>query len=194
MKFMFVLLISMNMAHATLIGKAAPSFNLMNEVSQKISLSQFKGKVVILEWLNHGCPFIKKHYNSGNMQSVQKKVIDKDTVWLSIISSAEGKQGYRSPKEALADKENYKSLSAHILLDTDGKVGQLYEAKTTPHMFIINKAGKVVYEGAIDSIATADPSDISKAENYVLTAMKSLKSGKSIATKKTRPYGCSVKY
>lgn len=194
MKLLFFYLLAFNFANAALVGKKAPEFELSDENNNKVTLTQFKGKIIILEWLNHGCPFIKKHYKSGNMQATQKKVIDKNTVWLSIISSAKGKQGYSSPSKAKSDKANSKSLANHILLDTNGNVGQLYQAKTTPHMFIINKKGIVAYEGAIDSIASADSSDIPNSENYILAGVKSLKSGTKIKKRKTRAYGCSVKY
>ncbi len=181
-------------ASAALIGQEAPSFKLQNEMGKEVSLSDYKGKIVILEWLNYGCPFIQKHYNSQNMQKTQKELISKDTVWLSIISSAKGKQGYVTSSEALKDKKEHKSNASHILLDFKGEVGRAYSAKTTPHMFIIGKDGRVKYEGAIDSIASADQADVKKAINYVTTATKALKTNAKILVEKSRPYGCSVKY
>lgn len=181
-------------ASATLVGNKAPDFNLVNENNQTVKLSDFKGKYIVLEWLNHGCPFVKKHYNSQNMQSLQKKIINKDTVWLSIISSAEGKQGYSTSEEALKNKKEFQSNAGHILLDTKGEVGQAYQAKTTPHMFIISKEGDVIYEGAIDSIASADPEDIKDSENYITKAFEEINQGKKISVQKTKSYGCSVKY
>lgn len=182
------------LSHAALVGSKAPDFKLMNENSKEVSLSDFKGKIVILEWLNHGCPFIKKHYNSGNMQKSQKELIDENTVWLSIISSAKGKQGYVSADEAKKEKLAKKSNATHILLDKSGEVGRAYGAKTTPHMFLIGKDGLVKYEGAIDSIASADEGDVSKATNYIIAATKALKNNSKILVEKSRPYGCSVKY
>lgn len=172
----------------------APDFTLQNENGQKIELKDYRGNYIVLEWLNHGCPFVKKHYSSKNMQTTQKKVIDKNTKWFSIISSAKGKQGYSTPQKALADKKNVNSYASAILLDTDGKVGQAYQAKTTPHMFIIDPSGKVIYEGAIDSIASTDKEDIIKAQNYILEMFRKIKKGESLKVKKTHPYGCSVKY
>lgn len=188
------LLALMSYAQAALIDKQAPEFMLKNELGKQISLKDFKGKYVVLEWMNHGCPFVKKHYNSNNMQETQAAVIDKNTVWLSIISSAEGKQGYSSPEKAIADKKRVGSLASHILLDTKGTVGQSYGAKTTPHMFIIDPKGIVQYEGAIDSVASADPADIADARNYIKDAFSAIKKGEKIKKRKSRPYGCSVKY
>jgi len=179
---------------AALIGQKAPSFKLQNEMGEEVSLSDFKDKIVILEWLNYGCPFIQKHYKSQNMQNTQKELVSKDTVWLSIISSAKGKQGYVTATEAREDKNKYNSNASHILLDTKGEVGRAYAAKTTPHMFIIGKDGKVRYEGAIDSIASADQADVKKATNYVIAATKALKTNAKILVEKSRAYGCSVKY
>jgi peroxiredoxin len=176
------------------LGLKAPIFSLKDMNSKIVSLSDFKKKYVVLEWTNHGCPFVKKHYNSNNMQSIQKKIVSKDTVWLSIISSANGKQGHSTPAKALSDYKEMKSNATSVLLDTDGKVGGMYGAKTTPHMFIINPKGIVIYEGAIDSIASADKTDIDNANNFILSAFQEIRSGKEVSTKKTKPYGCSVKY
>lgn len=192
-KTLFLLLVSFNLC-AALVGKKAPSFKLINENSKQISLNDFKGKIVILEWLNHGCPFIKKHYNSNNMQETQRELVDENTVWLSIISSAEGKQGYVTAEEAIKEKADKKSNATHILLDPSGKVGRAYGAKTTPHMFVIGKDGIVKYEGAIDSIASADKEDVKLATNYVVAATKALKTDSKILVEKSKPYGCSIKY
>jgi len=182
------------LSFASGLGLKAPIFSLKDMNNKIVNLSDFKSKYVVLEWTNHGCPFVKKHYNSDNMQSVQKKIVSKDTVWLSIISSAGGNQGYSSPAKALSDYKDKKSNATSVLLDSDGKVGGMYGAKTTPHMYIINPKGIMIYEGAIDSIASADKSDIKTAENYILSAFSEIRSGKAISTKKTKPYGCSVKY
>jgi glutathione peroxidase-family protein len=175
-------------------GVVAPDFKLMTASGKLTGLKDFKGKTVVLEWTNHGCPFVRKHYDSGNMQSLQKKYTQKDIIWLSIISSAEGKQGYVKPDEALADKKKFNSSATDVLLDPKGEVGLRYEAKTTPHMFIISKDGKLVDQGAIDSINSTDPNDIKSAENYIEKALDSILSKKPIKVSKTKSYGCSVKY
>ncbi|MCB9640450.1 MAG: thioredoxin family protein [Myxococcales bacterium] len=176
------------------VDKPAPGFSLPDTHGKKHDLSQYKGKVVVLEWLNHGCPFVKKHYNSGNMQALQKKYRDKGVVWLSIVSSAPGKQGYYSPEEANKINASKKGHANAILLDPEGKVGQLYSARTTPHMYIIDAKGTLVYMGAIDSIRSTNPEDTKKAKNFVSAALDAVLAGKAVDVKKTRPYGCSVKY
>jgi peroxiredoxin len=172
----------------------AKDFSLQAASGKTIDLRQYRGKKVVLEWLNHGCPFVKKHYQSNNMQAIQEKYTQQDVVWLSVISSAPGKQGYSTPEQALADQKKHQSKATEILLDPSGEVGKLYGAKTTPHMYIVNEVGRLVYQGAIDSIPSADKSDVDKANNFVTLAIDSLKGGRKIASKKTRPYGCSVKY
>lgn len=173
---------------------AQQNFTLKNQYNTDISLSDFKGKTVVLEWLNHGCPFVRKHYDSKNMQSLQDKWTAKGIIWLSIISSAPGKQGYVSAQEAYREAHAYKSRATHILLDPEGKVGKMYEAKTTPHMYVISPEGKRVYEGAIDSIPDTNKDSIAKAQNFVEEALTRLTSGQKIKTSKTKAYGCSVKY
>jgi hypothetical protein len=175
-------------------GALAPDFKLMAASGKMIGLQDYKGKTIVLEWTNHGCPFVRKHYDSGNMQSLQKKYSEKGIIWLSIISSAEGKQGYVKPDEALADRKKFNSMATDVLLDPKGEVGLKYEAKTTPHMFIISKEGKLVYQGAIDSINSTDPKDIKASENYIEKALDSILSNKAIKISKTKSYGCSVKY
>jgi peroxiredoxin len=176
------------------IGKPAPEFTLVDSNGTSHNLSDFKGKVVVLEWLNHGCPFVVKHYASNNMQTLQKDYTAKGVVWLSIVSSAEGAQGYMTPEETNKAKEEKGSAATAILLDTDGKVGRLYNAKTTPEMFVINEEGILVYAGAIDSIKSANKDDVAKAENYVKAALDSVLAGEPVATAQTTPYGCSIKY
>jgi len=178
------------------IGEKAPAFKtqgVQNE-GREVSLSDFKGKIVVLEWLNHGCPFSQKHYETNNMQSLQKKFTDKGVVWLSVISSAEGKQGYVTLKEALKDKEEKKSLASNILLDPEGVVGKLYGAKTTPHMFIINKEGKLAYQGAIDDQPDLERDNMKSAKNYITQALEELLAKKAVLVSSTKAYGCSVKY
>lgn len=176
------------------IDQPAPDFSLLNTSGSDISLSNFAGKYVVLEWTNHLCPYVKKHYGSDNMQSLQKKYTSQDVVWLSIISSAPGKQGYVSPQEANKLTKERNAKPTHVLFDTDGAVGKQYGAKTTPHMYIIDPEGVLRYAGAIDSIKSANPADIAKADNYLDLGMQALLDGNEIEKKLTPPYGCSVKY
>lgn len=194
-KFLLLLLISANV-YALNPGVKAPDFTLMNQDGKKVKLSDYKNKIVVLEWFNHGCPFVKKHYSGGNMQGIQKAYQANDNVvWLSIVSSAKGKQGhYASNKEAKAKMEELGSAADHLLLDESGKVGQAYGAKTTPHMYVIGFDGMVKYAGAIDSVRSADPADIKGATNYVTSALSKVLLKEKPNPAKTKPYGCSVKY
>ena len=176
------------------VGEQAPAFTLKDTSGKTHSLSDYKGKFVVLEWFNEGCPFVKKHYTSGNMQKLQKEYTGKDVVWLSINSSAEGQQGHVTPETAPKTMSDWKMDATKILLDHDGKVGKTYGAKTTPHMFVINPEGKLVYQGAIDSKPTANAADVDDAENYVKVALDNSMAGKPVSTTSTKPYGCSVKY
>ena len=187
------LLLSANVSAAK-IEDAAPAFTLQNSQGEAVSLSDYKGKYVILEWTNHQCPYVVKHYGSDNMQSLQKKYTDEDVVWLSIISSAPGKQGYVSADEANQLSADRNAAPTHVLFDPEGEVGKMYAAKTTPHMYIIDQEGELRYAGAIDSIKSANPADIPKAVNYVSASMNALNSGKSPEKTLTPPYGCSIKY
>ena len=176
---------------------AAPTFTLMNQDSEMVDLASFKGKKVILEWTNHDCPFVKRHYDTDNMQELQREYTDNDVVWLSIISSAEGKQGYVTKSEAKELTTSRNAQPSHVLFDSDGDVGRLYDAKTTPHMYVIDEKGLLRYQGAIDDLGVTGAlfsTDLSKAKNYVRDAMKSLFLGEDVKEKNTRPYGCSVKY
>jgi hypothetical protein len=175
-------------------GEMAPDFAGKTDSGETLALSDLKGKYVVLEWLNHGCPFVKKHYDSGNMQATQQTLTEKGVVWISVISSAKGKQGYVSPEESLRDRKAHESAASYVILDESGEIGRMYGAKTTPHMFMIDPEGVLAYQGAIDSISSASPKDVSRAENYVLAAYEQLSSGEAVATPTTRPYGCSVKY
>ena len=175
----------------------APTFVLMNQDSEMVDLASFKGKKVILEWTNHDCPFVKRHYDTDNMQELQREYTDNDVVWLSIISSAEGKQGYVTKSEAKELTTSRNAQPSHVLFDSDGDVGRLYDAKTTPHMYVIDEKGLLRYQGAIDNLGVTGAlfsTDLSKAKNYVRNAKNSLFLGKDVAEKNTRPYGCSVKY
>lgn len=176
------------------IDQAAPDFKLTDASGKDHSLSDFKGKWVVLEWVNFGCPFVKKHYGSGNMQSLQKTYTGKDIVWLTICSSAPGKEGYYEGEELTEKIKNSNAVPTAYLIDSDGKVGKMYEAKTTPHMFIVNPEGKLAYAGGIDNIASTDKDDIKEATNYVKEALDAALAGKAIAVKSSKPYGCSVKY
>lgn len=181
-------------AAAPEVGREAPAFSLKDTDGREVSLAAQKGKIVVLEWINHGCPFVKKHYGSGNMQGLQKEYTAKGVVWLSIASSAPGKEGHLKAdewKKAVADK---KSAATAVLLDPDGVVGRSYAAKTTPHMFVIDAQGRVIYKGAIDDRPTADPADVKGAKNYVRAALDSALAGRPVAEASTTPYGCSVKY
>jgi len=175
-------------------GEAAPGFTLTDSYGKAHSLADFKGKTVILEWTNHECPFVKKHYDSNNMQQLQKKYTDKDVVWLSIISSAEGKQGFVTAEKANKLTADRHANPSFVLFDTDGKVGKSYNAKTTPHMYIINAEGKLIYKGGIDSIQSTDKADIAKATNYVDKAMAEHLAGKVVSESSTAFYGCGIKY
>lgn len=176
------------------IGKKAPEFALMDIQGKTHKLSEYEGKVVVLEWINHGCPFVKKHYNSGNMQSLQKKYTAENVVWLSICSSAKGKQGHMTSKEWQKRVKSDDSAATAVLIDEDGKVGRLYGAKTTPHMYVIDQKGNLAYMGAIDNKASTDQEDIPGARNWVSEAVDSLLAGKPVEVAATVSYGCSVKY
>lgn len=176
-------------------GSQAPDFEVTAAGSKigKVKLSDFKSKIVVLEWLNHGCPFVRKHYDSGNMQTLQKKYTSKDIIWWSIISSAPGKQGHVEAPAAREDMIKNNSSATNVLLDPDGKVGKLFEAKTTPHMFIINK-GKLVYQGAIDDKADTSRDSVPGAKNYISLALNQILEDKPVTIHTTQSYGCSVKY
>ena len=176
------------------IGKPAPAFTLKDTSGKEHSLADFKGKLVVLEWVNHGCPFVKKHYESGNMQKVQAESVGSGAVWLSICSSAPDKQGHMSAEDAAAKAKEVDSKATAYLLDEDGTVGKAYDAKTTPEIFIINEEGLLVYKGAIDDKPSANSADIEGAVNHVTAALKEIKGGKPVTVSSTKPYGCSVKY
>ena len=175
-------------------GAAAPDFTLTDSAGKKQSLSEYKGKVVVLEWINFDCPFVKKHYNSGNMQKLQDKYTKDGVVWLSINTSVAGGKGGHYVSDEVNAK--LKQLKAHptAYLQDDGTVGKLYGATCTPHMFVIDKTGTLVYAGAIDDKDTADAADVKTAHNYVAAALDAQLSGKPIAVSSTKPYGCHVHY
>ena len=181
-------------ASAVQIGQPAPEFTATDSKGAPVSLSQYRGKTVVLEWTNADCPYTRKHYTSGNMQSIQKLARKNDVVWLTVISSAPGKQGYVDGPGADALTQSRGAAPAAVLLDPKGTVGRLYGAKTTPHMFVIDKNGALQYMGGIDSIATADVGDIPRAEPYLKEAMLAVVQGGPVPHAVTTPYGCSVKY
>jgi len=176
------------------IGRPAPDFTATDSKGNSLSLSQFRGKTVVLEWTNADCPFTRKHYTSGNMQSVQALAQKNGVVWLSVISSAPGKQGYVNGPAADALTQSRGAFPTAVLMDPSGTLGRLYGAKTTPHMFVIDKEGALQYMGGIDSIPTADAGDIPHAEPYLKEAMLAVAQGSPVAHAVTTPYGCSVKY
>ncbi|HEY0112659.1 MAG TPA: thioredoxin family protein [Allosphingosinicella sp.] len=176
------------------IGSQAPNFRLTDMNGKPVTLGQFRGKLVVLEWNNPDCPFVKKHYGSGNMQKTQAAARKDGVVWLTINSSAPGKQGHINGAQAKNIVAAVKSQPSAYLLDHDGVVGKTYDAKTTPHMYIVNKAGKLVYAGGIDDKPTPNPADINGARNHVLAALAELKAGKPVSVATSRPYGCNVKY
>ena len=177
-----------------LVGQPAPAFTATDSSGQSHSLSAYKGKWVVLEWTNHGCPFVQKHYGSGNMQKLQQAYTQKGVVWLSLISSAPGKQGYLDGAQANALNKQRGAHPSAVLLDPTGQVGRAYGAKTTPHMFIVDPQGTLVYAGGIDDTPSADPADIPKSRNFVSAALDAVLAGKPVATATSTPYGCSVKY
>ena len=176
------------------IGEPAPDFTLEAADGETHSLSDFEGKYVVLEWLNFECPFVGKHYGSGNMQALQEKYTDEGVVWLSIVSSAPGKQGYYPPKEMVKQKKRHNGNMTAILMDPDGTVGKTYGATVTPHMYVINPDGELVYRGGIDDKPTTDEADIEGATNYVDRALTAVMNGEEVSPKQAKPYGCTIKY
>ncbi len=176
------------------VAQPAPDFSAVDSQGQMRHLADYRGKVVVLEWTNAECPYTRKHYESGNMQSLQSLARDHGVVWLSVISSAPGKQGYVDGAGADELTQTRHAVPTAVLLDPSGNVGRLYHAKTTPHMFVIDAQGELRYMGGIDSIATPDVSDIPKAEPYLKEAMLAVVDNQPVAHPVTRPYGCSVKY
>lgn len=179
---------------AAKVGEPAPAFAAIDSNGKTVNLADYKGKTVVLEWTNHECPFVRKHYGSGNMQALQKDAAGQGVVWLSVISSAPGKQGHVDAGKANELTASRGAAPSAVLLDAKGTVGRLYGAKTTPHMYIVNPEGKLIYAGGIDSIASADPADIPKATPFVKVALEESRSGKPVSQALTAPYGCSVKY
>lgn len=192
---LFVLLFGVSLfSQQAKLNESAPDFKLKDSNGKEHSLTDFKGKIVVLEWINYDCPFVKKHYNSKNMQALQEKYTAKGIIWLAICSSAPDKQGNFSSEEINKRSKDHNAKFTAYLIDEDGKVGKMYGAKTTPHMFVIDKDGKLVYAGGIDDKATTDVEDVKTAKNYVSAALDELLNGKQVTTQSSIPYGCSVKY
>jgi peroxiredoxin len=176
------------------VGSPAPAFTATDSHGQTHSLDQYRGKYVVLEWHNQGCPYTKKHYVSGNMQSLQKEWTAKGVAWFTVISSAPGEQGYVTDPQENAYLAQMHADPTAVLMDANGKLGHLYGAKTTPEMYVIDPNGRLIYEGAIDDRPTPDTSDIKGADNYLSDALMESMAGKPVLKSYTRPYGCSVKY
>lgn len=176
------------------VGKEAPAFTAKTVKGEEVGLADYKDKVVVLEWLNFDCPFVKKHYSSKNMQKLQADYTGKDVVWLTVNSSAEGKQGYLEASKLAEKTEAEGSKATEVIVDSDGTVGKAYDAKVTPHMMIIAKDGTLAYSGAIDSKPTADAADIDSAEKLFANALDAVIAGEEVANANNKPYGCGVKY
>ncbi len=181
-------------AHAAEVGKPAPAFSAKDAKGVDVSLESLKGKVVVLEWINHGCPFVVKHYGSQNMQKLQQTYTEKGVVWISINSGSKASGSYTDDAAFLKMSTDKGSKASHLIADESGTIGKAYSAKTTPHMFVINKEGVLVYNGAIDSKKTTNAADIATSDNYVAKALDEVLAGKDVTTAKTEPYGCGVKY
>lgn len=179
---------------AAKVGDKAPDFSVTDSHGKTHTLADFKGKWVVLEWHNQGCPYVKKHYGSGNMQKLQKEWTAKGVVWLTVISSARGQQGYVTPEQANAYLAEQKAAPSAVLLDPMGTMGMAYAAKTTPHMYVISPDGVLLYNGAIDDKPTTDVADVPGATNYLNAALNEAMAGKAVSMPATKPYGCSVKY
>ena len=182
-------------AHAAAVGQPAPAFELKDTQGRTVRLADFKGRHVVLEWTNPGCPFVVKHYGAKNMQALQKDYTARGVVWLSINSTARGATDYLAPA-ALQDKlvKDWGGAATAVLMDESGQVGKAFAARTTPHMYVINPAGTLVYAGGIDDKRTANPADIPTAKNFVRAALDELLAGKPVSTPTSAPYGCSIKY
>jgi peroxiredoxin len=189
-----ITLLLISSASAVKVGEPAPDFQATDSNGQVHKLSNERGEFVVLEWHNNSCPYTQKHYESGNMQRLQKEWTGKGVVWFTVISSAQGQQGYVTAQQENDYLKQMKASPTAALLDPQGDVGRLYSAKTTPHMFVINPAGVLIYDGAIDDKPTTEQSDIAGAKNYVSQALEEAAAGSQVSTPTSRPYGCSVKY
>lgn len=189
-----IITVASSAAWATRVGEPAPDFTATDSNGRVERLSEYHGKFVVLEWSNRNCPYTQKHYNSGNMQRLQQEWTSRGVIWFTVISSAPGKQGYVTASEENAYLKQIKAAPTAVLLDPTGALGHLYNAKTTPDMFIISPDGVLIYSGAIDDRPTTDLADIQGAKNYVTVALDEATSGKPVSSPTSRPYGCSVKY
>ena len=176
------------------VGQPAPAFTAVDSMGKTWSLADLKGKVVVIETTNHDCPYVRKHYNAGNMQAQQREAAAKGVVWLTSASSATGEQGYVTAQQANDLTKSRNAAPAAVLLDPQSKVARAFGATVTPHMYIVDAKGTLVYKGGIDSIPSADPNDVPKATQYVRVALDEILAGKPVTTASTRPYGCSMKY
>ncbi len=181
-------------AAAAAVGQAAPDFALTDVEGGKHALSSYRGRFVVLEWVNYDCPFVQKHYGSGNMPRLQKAYAGRGVAWLAINSSAPGKQGHFGAAEIKSRSKSHSAAFSAYLLDSDGTVGRAYGAKTTPHMYVIDPAGTLIYAGGIDDRPSTDPADVATAKNFVSTALDEALAGKAVTVATSTPYGCSVKY
>ncbi len=181
-------------APTAMVGEAAPAFALPSVDGRAYSLADFRGSYVVLEWTNYDCPFVRKFYNAGAMQALQKELAEKGIIWLSICSSAPGKQGHFTADEWKKRIEKWQVAAKAVLLDADGKIGRTYQATNTPHMFVIDPNGVLIYAGALDDKPSADPKDIPEAKNYVRATLEAAWAGRPVETPSTKAYGCSVKY
>jgi peroxiredoxin len=179
---------------AARVGEPAPAFTATDSKGAQHALADFKGRFVVLEWHNLDCPYVKKHYGTGNMQALQREWTGKGVVWLTVISSAPGQQGHLTADKANEHFTAQNGAQSAVLLDPDGAIGRMYDAKTTPHMFVIDPEGRLVYNGAIDDTPTADAADVPTAKNYLAAALTEAMAGEPVTTATSRPYGCSVKY
>jgi peroxiredoxin len=179
---------------AATVGQPAPAFSAVDTSGKTVSLADFKGKHVVLEWVNPGCPYVQKHYGSANMQGTQQNAVAQGVVWLAVNSTAPDAGDYKTPAAMAQWMQQQKAAATATLMDSDGKVGRAYGARTTPHMYVVDPAGTLVYAGAIDSKPTANPADVATATNHVRVALSESLAGKPVSTASTRAYGCSVKY
>jgi peroxiredoxin len=181
-------------AAAAAVGQPAPTFTATATNGSNVSLAEHRGKIVVLEWTNHECPYVRKHYETGNMQALQKEAKAKDVVWLTVISSAPGEQGHVTAAQADELTRSRQAVPTAVLLDPRGAVGRLYDAKVTPHMYVIDPKGVLMYAGAIDDRPTTRRADVQTAQNYVRVALAAVMTGQPVKTPVTRAYGCTVKY
>jgi peroxiredoxin len=192
--FASALALTASSAFAATVGQAAPAFSITDTSGKTVNLADFKGKTVVLEWTNPDCPFVQKHYSSANMQGTQKDASAKGVVWLTVNSTTREHQDYKAPAAMAQWMQAQKAAASATLMDPDGKVGKAYGARTTPHMYVVDAAGTLVYAGGIDNKPSANPADVAGATNHVKAALAEVTAGKAVTTASTKPYGCSIKY